>query len=180
MTEEQSGSDRGRDPVDVSPAGSFDPITGDGYAPDQDVAQENPLTAAYRQGFSDGEEWVRKQAAATDQPSTEQDSAARLRLEIAYRVPLSKAYLHGLLDKALQEAAVISEAEVWQRGYAAGLERGRQADNHPALNPLLMAFAIDKHTLAYGPTEPIHDGGTCSTDCAADIARRYADEVTTP
>lgn len=73
-----------------------------------------------------------------------------------------------------------TEAEVWQRGYAAGLERGRQADNHPALNPLLMAFAIDKHTLAYGPTEPIHDGGTCSTDCAADVARRYADEVTMP
>lgn len=54
------------------------------------------------------------------------------------------------------------------------LNRGGTAQ--PFDDVLRLSMAIDDHVLAWGPDEPVHDNGTCSTDCAGDILARYRSE----
>lgn len=57
--------------------GSFDSETGDGYAPDQERPEVTPTTAAYRQGFSDGEEWANRSGVAQERPSIDVERLIR-------------------------------------------------------------------------------------------------------
>lgn len=54
-----------------------------------------------------------------------------------------------------------------------GCTCGAAMDDAREVDVLALSWAIDSHAMAYGAGEPIHDEGTCSTDCAGDIAARY-------
>jgi len=63
---------------------------------------------------------------------------------------------------------------MWKETLLAAYQRGR---DEAVLNVLWLAHAIETHTARWPAHEPIHDDGTCSTDCAGDIAARYRAEA---
>ena len=87
--------------------------------------------------------------------------------------PTKLALLDAALAAAYQRGYGMGHADGYKEAMPAASQRGRdEAD----LNVLWLSHAIDAHTARWPAHEPIHDDGTCSTDCAGDIAARYRAE----
>ena len=153
--------------------GWFDPVTGDGYAPDQTPTPEPiPTTEAYRAGFRDGEEWATRRA-APDAPAPPCPECERI------GAPCVDHLLNTPIDGALLEQSIRATgkpglksdgwtiADHYNRNYAA-------APAPQALDVERLAEAIGECCTLHFEKETWGDDEHNKPPCAEAIAAEYA------